>query len=124
MGVEQKMHRCKHYQLKKGDTVAATVRPKVFSMHHTTCCYEGDADFNVMNKTDAACLLTMKGGLIKERNLHFSKGDEGEEEIAKSHEAHFNLGGLVGADEYSIEVEPGNDVTLILASLLVFDEIE
>eukprot|EP01065_Artemidia_motanka_P026506 TRINITY_DN3153_c0_g1_i1.p1 TRINITY_DN3153_c0_g1~~TRINITY_DN3153_c0_g1_i1.p1 ORF type:complete len:193 (+),score=57.50 TRINITY_DN3153_c0_g1_i1:64-642(+) len=119
---EEKMHRTKHYEVSLGSQVIATIRPNLVSMHGTVVVYQGEAKFNMMNKTDAPVLLTMKGGLIKDRNTKITNGQG--QEVARSHEKRTNLGGVFGQDEYEITVQAGADVCLIIASMIVLDEIQ
>merc|ERR1712183_258968 len=91
-------------------------------MHNTVRVYRGDADFGLTGSTDAECLFELKGGLVSQRNTTVYKSD-GDEEAGKAHEKRSNLGGLFGADEYELNIQPGNDAALIIAAMVVYDEI-
>mmetsp|Transcript_36059 Transcript_36059/g.84543 ORF Transcript_36059/g.84543 Transcript_36059/m.84543 type:complete len:198 (-) Transcript_36059:85-678(-) len=121
---EEKMHRVKHYLIKKGDEVFATVRKNMMSMHNTIVVYKGEAEFNMMNSTDAEILYTMKGGLISDRNTTLYKGDsDNDPVVAQAHEKRTNASGLLGQDEYEVTIQPGEDVAFLLACLIINDEI-
>merc|ERR1711920_475782 len=112
-----------YYIMKNGET-KATVRKDRVSIHKTIRVYEGEASFNpIMNTTQNECLLQLHGGLVFERNTDIYKGNT-EEKVAYSHEKLFNLGGLVGADEYAIRIEAGTDIPLVLAAMITKDEIQ
>lgn len=111
-----------YYIMKDGETLA-TVRKDRLSIHKTIRVYEGAASFNIItNSTQSECLLQLHGGLIFHRNTSIYKGDT-EEKCAYSHEKVFDLGGLVGQDEYALRVEAGHDIALVLAAMIVKDEI-
>jgi len=111
-----------YYIMKDGETLA-TVRKDRLSIHKTIRVYEGEASFNIItNSTQSECLLQLHGGLIFQRNTSIYKGNT-EEKCAYSHEKVFDLGGIVGKDEYAIRVEAGHDIALALAAMIVKDEI-
>merc|ERR1711920_887318 len=112
-----------YYIMKDGET-KATIRKDRLSIHGTIRVYEGEASFNpILNTTQNECLLQPHGGLVFERNTDIYKGNT-EEKVAYSHEKLFNLGGLVGADEYAIRIEAGTDIPLVLAAMIVKDELK
>jgi len=117
------MHVLPTYLIQRSGETVATVRKDRFSIHKTIRVYEGEASFNpITNTTQSECLLQLHGGLIMERNTEIYKGDT-DEKVGYSHEKRFDLGGLFGKDEYELTVEAGGDIVLILAAMIVKDEI-
>lgn len=112
------------YYIMKGGETLATVRKNRFSLHKTTLIYEGEAKFNpITNTADSKILMTMKGGLLLQRDTTFYKGTS-DEKVAWAHENLFAVGSLFGQDDYGIHVEEGNDAALVLAAVICKDQIE
>jgi len=117
------MHMLPTYLIQRSGETVATVRKDRVSIHKTIRVFEGEASFNpITNTTKSECLLQLHGGMIMQRNTEIYKGDT-DEKVGYSHEKRFDLGGLFGKDEYEVTVEAGGDIVLILAAMIVKDEI-
>lgn len=114
--------------VKSGGETLFTIREVFFSVGRTVGVYEGDADFTFTGNTEARQVFTLKAGMFEgiTGNVSIHAGpSENDPEVASAHEKRSNLGGFVtGADEYEIKVKAGTDVALILAMMIVYDQIE
>jgi len=121
---QELLHLSPTYRICVGGDVVATVRKDRFSpVFKTIRVYEGNAEFNALtNSTDAPCLLQLNGGMISSRKTYVYDG-ETEEQIAYVKEESWTPGSFFGQDDYAVNVQEGGDIVLILAALIVKDEL-
>jgi hypothetical protein len=109
------------YYVMRGYKTLATVRKSyfVFSSDSEFCIYEGRTSFNPFTNTASTKLLmTMRQN--NQISTAFHKGYNGEK-VAWAHEKLFSIARFFGGDDYAVHVEKGNDVALVLASMIIRD---
>mmetsp|Transcript_17123 Transcript_17123/g.45225 ORF Transcript_17123/g.45225 Transcript_17123/m.45225 type:complete len:316 (-) Transcript_17123:65-1012(-) len=121
---QELLHLSPTYRICVGGDVVATVRKDRFSpVFKTIRVYEGNAEFNALtNSTDAPCLLQLNGGMVSSRKTYVYDGQT-EEQIAFVKEKSWTPGSFFGQDDYAVSVQEGGDIVLILAAMIVKDEL-
>lgn len=120
LNVEQHVMTMSHtFYVMKDDEVLLTMRKKMLSLEGFIFVYEGKAEFDWGNNTTAKKLFTMKGFSLKKWfGCTFEDNLTGKD-CATTKETVIAL-----TDTYTLVVQPGYDVTLMLAMMLCVDKIK
>uniref|UniRef100_A0A7S1ADA0 Uncharacterized protein n=1 Tax=Noctiluca scintillans TaxID=2966 RepID=A0A7S1ADA0_NOCSC len=122
---QNKRQKNKTYYVMRDKVIKATVRAKMITVHKRIHVYVGEEHFTYANypKSQSTAILTIaRSNALNSRSLVVTAGEDTSVLVARLR-SEVDISYDVAFDEYTIEVERGVDVSLLVAVMLAVDDI-